>query len=49
MTSSVFVGAFGAIQHLLGWVAATGEFGMKQELYFLIQFFPHFGPLDGFV
>jgi protoheme IX farnesyltransferase len=28
------VGAFGAIQHLLGWVAATGEFGIEAGTLF---------------
>ena len=47
MTSlSVFVGAFpGAIPFMLGWVAATGEFGIEAGTLFLIQFFwqfPHF-------
>ena len=43
---SVFVGAFpGAIPFMLGWVAATGEFGIEAGMLFLIQFlwqFPHF-------
>ena len=43
---SVFVGAFpGAIPFMLGWVAATGEFGIEAGTLFLIQFFwqfPHF-------
>lgn len=43
---AVFVGAFpGAIPFMLGWVAATGEFGMEAGFLFMIQFFwqfPHF-------
>ncbi|WP_029596525.1 heme o synthase [Flavobacterium sp. ACAM 123] len=43
---SVFVGAFpGAIPFMLGWVAATGDFGIEAGTLFLIQFFwqfPHF-------
>ena len=43
---SVFVGAFpGAIPFMLGWVAATGNFGIEAGTLFLIQFFwqfPHF-------
>ena len=43
---SVFVGAFpGAIPFMLGWVAATGSFGIEPGLLFMIQFFwqfPHF-------
>ena len=43
---SVFVGAFpGAIPPMLGWVAATGTFGLEAGLLFAIQFmwqFPHF-------
>lgn len=43
---AVFVGAIpGAIPPLLGWVAATGDFGMGAWLLFSIQFlwqFPHF-------
>jgi protoheme IX farnesyltransferase len=42
----VFVGAFpGAIPFMLGWVAATNEFGIEAGFLFLIQFFwqfPHF-------
>ena len=49
---SVFVGALpGAIPFMLGWVAATGSFGIEPGTLFMIQFFwqfPHFGPLDGF-
>ncbi len=43
---AVFVGAIpGAIPPLLGWVAATGSFGLEAWLLFTIQFlwqFPHF-------
>jgi protoheme IX farnesyltransferase len=43
---SVFVGAFpGAIPFMLGWVAATNQFGIEAGFLFLIQFFwqfPHF-------
>jgi len=43
---SVFVGAFpGAIPFMLGWVAATNEFGIESGILFMIQFFwqfPHF-------
>ncbi len=43
---SVFVGAIpGAIPFMLGWVAATGKFGLEAGILFLIQFFwqfPHF-------
>lgn len=43
---SVFVGAFpGAIPFMLGWVAATGNFGIEAGTLFMIQFFwqfPHF-------
>ncbi|MDG1805619.1 heme o synthase [Flavicella sp.] len=42
----VFVGAFpGAIPFMLGWVAATNNFGVEAGFLFLIQFFwqfPHF-------
>ncbi len=42
----VFVGALpGAIPFMLGWVAATGNFGIEAGMLFLIQFFwqfPHF-------
>jgi protoheme IX farnesyltransferase len=42
----VFVGAFpGAIPPMLGWVAATGSFGLEAGLLFAVQFiwqFPHF-------
>ena len=43
---SVVVGAFpGAIPFMLGWVAATGSFGIEPGILFMIQFFwqfPHF-------
>lgn len=43
---AVFVGAFpGAIPPMLGWVAATGHFGLEAGLLFAVQFmwqFPHF-------
>jgi protoheme IX farnesyltransferase len=43
---TVFVGAFpGAIPFMLGWVAATNEFGIEAGFLFMIQFFwqfPHF-------
>ena len=43
---SVFVGAIpGAIPVMLGWVAATGQFGIEPGMLFMIQFFwqfPHF-------
>jgi protoheme IX farnesyltransferase len=46
---SVFVGAFpGAIPFMLGWVAATGSFGIEAGTLFMIQFFwqfPHFWAL----
>ena len=46
---SVFVGAFpGAIPFMLGWVAATGDFGIESGTLFMIQFFwqfPHFWAL----
>jgi protoheme IX farnesyltransferase len=42
----VFVGAFpGAIPPMLGWVAATGTFGLEAGILFAVQFvwqFPHF-------
>lgn len=43
---AVFVGAFpGAIPFMLGWVAATNQFGVEAGVLFMIQFFwqfPHF-------
>ncbi|MGB5980727.1 MAG: heme o synthase [Nonlabens sp.] len=42
----VFVGAFpGAIPYMLGWVAASGSFGIESGTLFMLQFFwqfPHF-------
>ncbi|WP_438962088.1 heme o synthase [Nonlabens sp.] len=42
----VFVGAFpGAIPYMLGWVAASGDFGIEPGTLFMLQFFwqfPHF-------
>ena len=54
MTSlSVFAGAFpGAIPFMLGWVAATGNFGIEAGTLFLIQFFwqfPHFWSIGWFL
>lgn len=46
---AVFVGAFpGAIPFMLGWVAATNDFGIETGTLFMIQFFwqfPHFWAL----
>lgn len=46
---AVFVGAFpGAIPFMLGWVAATDQFGIEPGTLFMIQFFwqfPHFWAL----
>lgn len=46
---AVFVGAFpGAIPFMLGWVAATNDFGIESGTLFMIQFFwqfPHFWAL----
>jgi heme o synthase len=43
---AVFIGAFpGAIPPMLGWVAATGSFGLEPGILFALQFmwqFPHF-------
>ena len=43
---SVFVGAIpGAIPFMLGWVAATNDFGIEPGILFMLQFFwqfPHF-------
>ena len=37
---AVFVGAFpGAIPFMLGWVAATGNFGVEAGMLFAVQFF----------
>lgn len=50
---SVFVGAFpGAIPFMLGWVAATGHFGIEPGTLFMIQFFwqfPHFWAIAWFL
>ncbi len=50
---SVFVGAFpGAIPFMLGWVAATGNFGIEAGTLFMIQFFwqfPHFWAIGWFL
>ncbi len=50
---AVFVGAFpGAIPFMLGWVAATGEFGIEPGTLFMIQFFwqfPHFWAIGWFL
>ena len=50
---SVFVGAFpGAIPFMLGWVAATGYFGIESGTLFIIQFFwqfPHFWAIGWFL
>lgn len=50
---SVFVGAFpGAIPFMLGWVAATNDFGIESGTLFMIQFFwqfPHFWAIGWFL
>ena len=50
---SVLVGAFpGAIPFMLGWVAATNDFGIEAGTLFLIQFlwqFPHFWAIGWFL
>lgn len=50
---SVFVGAIpGAIPFMLGWVAATNDFGMEPGTLFAIQFFwqfPHFWSIGWFL
>ncbi|MEZ4786406.1 MAG: heme o synthase [Flavobacterium haoranii] len=50
---SVFVGAFpGAIPFMLGWVAATGHFGIEAGTLFMVQFFwqfPHFWAIGWFL
>jgi protoheme IX farnesyltransferase len=50
---AVFVGAFpGAIPFMLGWVAATNNFGIEAGTLFLIQFFwqfPHFWAIGWFL
>ena len=50
---SVFVGAIpGAIPFMLGWVAATGNFGIESGTLFMLQFFwqfPHFWAIGWFL
>jgi protoheme IX farnesyltransferase len=50
---AVFVGAFpGAIPFMLGWVAATGNFGIEAGMRFAVQFFwqfPHFWAIGWFL
>ncbi len=50
---SVFVGAIpGAIPFMLGWVAATGKFGIEAGILFMLQFFwqfPHFWAIGWFL
>jgi heme o synthase len=50
---SVFVGAIpGAIPFMLGWVAASGNFGIEAGTLFMIQFFwqfPHFWAIGWFL
>jgi len=50
---AVFVGAFpGAIPFMLGWVAATNDFGIEPGTLFMIQFFwqfPHFWAIGWFL
>lgn len=50
---SVFVGAIpGAIPFMLGWVAATDDFGIEPGTLFMIQFFwqfPHFWAIGWFL
>lgn len=50
---SVFVGAFpGAIPFMLGWVAASGKFGIEPGTLFMVQFFwqfPHFWSIGWFL
>ena len=50
---SVFIGAFpGAIPFMLGWVAATNDFGSEPGTLFLMQFlwqFPHFWAIGWFL
>jgi len=50
---SVFVGAFpGAIPFMLGWVAASGKFGIEPGTLFMVQFFwqfPHFWAIGWFL
>jgi protoheme IX farnesyltransferase len=50
---SVFVGAIpGAIPFMLGWVAATDDFGIEPGTLFMLQFFwqfPHFWAIGWFL
>lgn len=50
---AVFVGAIpGAIPFMLGWVAATGDFGIEAGTLFMVQFFwqfPHFWAIGWFL
>ncbi|WP_442844453.1 heme o synthase [Leeuwenhoekiella sp. H156] len=50
---SVFVGAFpGAIPFMMGWIAATGDFGIEAGTLFMLQFFwqfPHFWAIGWFL
>jgi len=50
---SVFIGAIpGAIPFMLGWVAATNDFGIEPGTLFMIQFFwqfPHFWSIGWFL
>ena len=50
---SVFVGAIpGAIPFMLGWVAATNQFGIEPGTLFMVQFFwqfPHFWAIGWFL
>jgi protoheme IX farnesyltransferase len=50
---SVFVGAIpGAIPFMLGWVAATDDFGIEPGILFMLQFFwqfPHFWAIGWFL
>jgi protoheme IX farnesyltransferase len=50
---SVFVGAIpGAIPFMLGWVAATNDFGIEPGILFMLQFFwqfPHFWAIGWFL
>ena len=50
---AVFVGAFpGAIPFMLGWVAATNDFGIEPGTLFAVQFFwqfPHFWAIGWFL
>ena len=46
----VFVGAFLGPSPMIGYVAATGDFGIEPGTLFAVQFmwqFPHFGPSLG--